>query len=144
MRRKVNKELWFPRGNWLRWGPWNRKDKIYWENVFFPGRESKCGLKPRSHSLTPIKTGCGLPQMATEFLVNIKEPQTSGLKKRHQSCAQCLGLRSFHNLLLHLTAVPPHPRPQTSNSNLCNRSLKHHTLWPSSYFPDRSFWRLTQ
>ena len=50
----------------------NRKDKIYWENVFILGQTVKVRPQATITCADIYKNRCGLPQMAMGFLVNIK------------------------------------------------------------------------
>ena len=88
----------------------NRKDKIYWENVFILGQTVKVRPRATITFADIYKNRCGLPQMAMGFLVNIKNnnkkqhththTNPSGLKKRHQNATWFLGLYYFNNLFL--------------------------------------------
>ena len=57
----------------------NRKDKIYWENVFILGQTVKVRPQATITFADIYKNRCGLPQMAMGFLVNIKNNN----KKQH-------------------------------------------------------------
>ena len=57
----------------------NRKDKIYWENVFILGQTVKMRPQATITFADIYKNRCGLPQMAMGFLVNIKNNN----KKQH-------------------------------------------------------------